>query len=171
MIERMNGPLLFTDRFRWSGVSKPSSTTKISECCVSRTTPMARFVRFRAGAPVYGAICKPWTICDTVWNWADVHNAFTFLSMSHYVHWRPLLPLVFRYCFLRFIGRPYNYHKLHARNRRVNDAWEKFDQPSIYRDEIVPHKRMILNLECIDPWTNGLRIWRSKNGISLYFSC
>lgn len=37
-----------------NGVSKRSSATKISECCVSRTTPMPRFVRFRAGAPFMG---------------------------------------------------------------------------------------------------------------------
>lgn len=169
MIERMNGcysPIDFVDPVFPNDPPLP----KFPSAAYHVRRPWLDSCVFEPG-PVYGAICKPWTICDTVWNWADVHNAFTFLSMSHYVHWRPLLPLVFRYCFLRFIGRPYNYHKLHARNRRVNDAWEKFDQPSIYRDEIVPHKRMILNLECIDLWTNELRIWRSKNGISLYFSC
>lgn len=54
MIKRMTRCYPMIDFVDPNGVSKRSSATKISECCVSRTTPMPRFVRFRAGAPFMG---------------------------------------------------------------------------------------------------------------------
>lgn len=105
--------------------SQTVSPDKILECRVSRTSPMRFESCVFEPSSVYGAICKPQTICDTVWNWADVHNAFTFLSMSRHVHWRPLVRLVFHGWFLRFIGRSYNYHKFHVRNRKVDGCLGK----------------------------------------------